>query len=115
MSRGRHRGPGDPALLPPDGEGEPEPGPPAAPGPGRVAPAPDDLEGGAVPDQLVLVPRQDALPRGPPAAGGVTEHVAGVVGQLDDAHPPTMDRDGLPCQGSGHADGGDGRCPSPPS
>src|SRR6266704_331042 len=82
--------------------------------PGPVAPDPDGLDAGAVPDQLVLVYRQHALLRGPPAAGGVTEHVAGGVGQLDDTHLPTMDRNGPPCQGSrggtraAHADGGDG-------
>jgi len=43
------------------------------------------------------------------------------VRQLDDTHLPTMDRNGPPCQGSrgggtraAHADGGDGRIPSPP-
>ena len=95
---GGDRRAGDAAFLPPGGHGQREPGPPAVPGAGPVPSDLRRLDPGAVPDQLVLVHGQHAPLGGLAAARGVAEHVAGMVGQLDDPHPPTMDRKWPPCQ-----------------
>ena len=61
---------------------------------GAVALDPDGLDAGLVLDERVLVPGLGSLLGGLPPQRHVVEHVAGVVGQLNDPHAAPSVRGG---------------------